>query len=81
MERGHKQTVIASSIVECAAKWLRASDSLNAYFYLSTRFTLPPSNMCKRFFLISDFAMKNRRKELLPSDFEAQIILVVNRDY
>lgn len=74
--------VVGTSIVERAAKRLRGNgggeqDSL----YMDTRFLLPTSNMCERFFSIAGYALSNRRKGLLPSNFEAQLFLCVNRDF
>lgn len=47
---GHNQTSKGSSIVECAAKKLRASGRLSFSSFLHTLFLLPTSNICKRFF-------------------------------
>lgn len=71
-----------TSIVERAAKRLKSNrGGGQESLYVDTRFLLPTSNMCERFFSIAGYALTNRRKGLLPSNFEAQLFLCVNRDF
>ena len=74
-------TLRGNSIIERAAKRLRASGGKEQLAYLDTRFLLPTSNIFERFFSISGFALTNRRKGLLPSNFGSQLFLCLNRDF
>ncbi len=51
-------------------------DSSNSY--MDTRFILPTSNICERLFSKAGFALGNRRKSILPSNFELQVFLHMN---
>lgn len=68
------------SIIERASKRLRTDGTLQPSAYMDTRFLLPTSNLCERFFSIAGYAMTNRRKGILPSNLEAQLFLFMNRD-
>lgn len=54
--------------------WLQWSGS----GYLDTRFIVVTSNIFKRFFSVAVYAMGDRRKDQLPSNFELQLLLHIN---
>lgn len=69
------------SIVERAMKRLRTTATLQKSNYLDTRFLVPTSNLCERLFSISGYALTNRRRGILPHNFESQIFLHVNHGF
>ena len=69
------------SFVERALKKRRLSvTKLNAQ-YLDTRFIVPHSNMCERFFSKAGYTMSDRRKLIQPANFEEQLFLHTNSGY
>ncbi len=46
--------------------------------YMDTRFILPTSNICTRLFSKAGYALHDRRKGILPCNFQMQIFLHVN---
>lgn len=48
--------------------------------YSDLRFLLPTSNICERLFSKAGHALNDRRKTMLPANFESQIFLNLNRD-
>lgn len=67
------------SFAEAALKKRRLQDSSQAS-YLDLRFIVPTSNMCERLFSKAGHALSSRRMSILPSNFEAQIFLHINRN-
>ncbi len=60
-------------------KRVRISRDLDAA-YIDTQFILPTCDVCERLFSKVGHALSNRRKRILPSNFEKQIFLHLNRD-
>jgi hypothetical protein len=56
----------------------RKVDDLNVA-YIDTRFLVPTSNVCERFFSSAKFALDDRRMRMTPQNFEAQMFLYANR--
>ncbi len=46
--------------------------------YMNTRFILPTSDICERLLSKAGYALNDRRKGILPCNFEIQIFLHVN---
>ncbi|KAH9125307.1 hypothetical protein LEN26_008900 [Aphanomyces euteiches] len=69
-----ESTASGGSIVE------RSKRRVKKQTYLDCRFIVPTSNMCEHFFSSSKFALTDRRRSILPRNFEAQMFLHVNRD-
>ncbi len=46
--------------------------------YMDLRFVTPTSNMCERLFSISGYALDNRRRGIIPANFEKQMFLHAN---
>lgn len=66
------------TILERAAKRVRMSTTCAVQIYSDTRFIVPTSNVCERFFSTAGHALSDRRKSILPSNFEAQLFLNFN---
>ena len=49
--------------------------------YMDLRFIQPTSNMCERLFSVAGFALNDRRKCILPMNFERQIFLHANSEF
>ncbi len=69
------------SFVQRALKRRKLSINSSRKKYLGTRFLLPHSNMCERFFSKAGYTMTDRRKLILPSNFEQQLFLCTNASY
>lgn len=48
--------------------------------YMDPHFLLPTSNMCERLFSKAGWALSERRSQTLPSNFESQMFLNINRE-
>lgn len=67
------------SLAQGALKRRRLSASKKAS-YLDLRFTLPTSNVCVRLFSKAGHVLGDRRKRLIPANFEQQMFLNANSD-
>lgn len=66
------------SIVERALKRRKNNSGSLVRSYIDTRFILPTSNLVESFFSRSGYAFSDRRRSLLPANFEAQMFLYAN---
>ena len=66
------------SFVERAMKRRRLSISNSKARYIDTRFIVPHSNMCERFFSKAGYTFSDRRKLMLPANLEEQLFLHTN---
>lgn len=46
--------------------------------YIDLRFILPTPNMCQRLFSKAVYALNSRREGFLPTNFNCQLLLLVN---
>lgn len=70
-----------STLAERALKRHRAGSSSTESLYKDSRFVLPTSNICERRFSKAVFALNDRRRGILPCNFEAEMFLHVNARY
>lgn len=49
--------------------------------YMDPHFLVPTSNICERLFSKAGFCLSDRRSKILPSNFESQIFLHVNKEH
>lgn len=70
-----------SSILESSVKRLQVAETKFKSSYIDTRFLLPTSNICERFFSIAGYDPKNCRKAVLPANLESKLLLIVNKAF
>lgn len=66
------------SFAETTMKKRRLNESRGAF--MDTRFILPSSNILERLFSIAGYSLRDRRRGLLPSNFEMRLFLRANAD-
>lgn len=72
------ETVEDLSSLSLAARALKKRRIGPEDHYMDTRFIIPTSNICERLFSKTGYALSDRRKRLLPQNFEQQVFLHAN---
>lgn len=72
------QSQTTLSFAQRALKKMKIAQSQNKTSYIELRFILPNTNVCERIFSVAGHAMSDRRKRILPSNFECQLFLNFN---
>lgn len=79
VENSYEDEEAVLSFAQRAMKRQKVS-SFQRTKYIDIRFLLPTSNLCERLFSKAGYAFNERRRGILPSNFESQIFLNLNRD-
>lgn len=80
-EEGQSSSEVPQESLSFAQRLLkkrRVDNQKSSDGYVDMRFILPTSNLCERLFSIAGYAMSDRRKNMLPANFESQLFLHIN---
>ena len=79
LEKSDRVDTSSQNFAMRALKRMKISEeTTSASNYLDLRFILATSNICERLFSVAGYTLSDRRKSLLPVNFEIQLFLNVN---